>query len=392
MSNILLLTGIVFALSFLLSVKFNRRRTEDSTHPVWSLILIQLCGSNLGRLQPVPQYRLYFSAIDFTEFNPNETISGSDVEVIPDFCILLHRAVLLRKGPLRPLLANIQSTYLPSRAINITSSFIPLLVELKRPVSRNCNNINEFMSGLGTMMKSAQSQAEGQAHCLFSIPNYHRQMHVVLIAAVGEWWSFWFIPRSNFGGKTFNGKKYVFDVNDRLEEEERNNPLEEDKAKLMDPDLIHEMRNFIAHAGETPAQIKDRHDAERDARQRRRAEKNMVRQHNEDQFQEFIDEIQEIQNEPGIYHDLAINEYSQRRSACDREWDVLWNYRAEFMESEPQGKAGELKDRGNWSGVMRLGSKTSEHYLDQIQNYLDQIQNYLNRFTNHNLEEDDISQ
>lgn len=107
-------------------------------------------------------------------------------------------------------------------------------------------------------------------------------MHVVLLAAVGEWWSFRFVPRSNFGGKTFNGNKYVFDVNDRLKEEERNNPLEEDEAKLMDPDLIHEMRNLIAHAGETPAQIKDRHDAERDARQRRRAQRNMVRQHNED--------------------------------------------------------------------------------------------------------------
>ncbi|KAJ4498492.1 hypothetical protein C8R41DRAFT_864685 [Lentinula lateritia] len=349
MNDILLLTGIVFALSFLLSVKFNRRRTEDSTHPVWSLILIQLCGSNLGRLQPVPQYRLYFSAVDFTDLDPNETISGSDVEVIPDFCILLHRAVLVRVvGPLRPLLANIQSTYLPSRAIKITSTFIPLLVELKRPVSRHCRDIDEFMSGLGTMMNSAQSQAEGQAHCLFSIPNYHRQMHVVLLAAVGEWWSFRFVPRSNFGGKTFNGNKYVFDVNDRLKEEERNNPLEEDEAKLMDPDLIHEMRNLIAHAGETPAQIKDRHDAERDARQRRRAQRNM------------------------------------RRSACDADWKLRWKFQREFMESE-LGSRVALEDRADWSGVMRLGSKTSEYYLFQIRNYL-------NQFARDNVEEDDISQ
>ncbi|KAF8830900.1 hypothetical protein HHX47_DHR1000232 [Lentinula edodes] len=346
MNDILLLTGIVFALSFLLSVKFNRRRTEDSTHPVWSLILIQLCGSNLGRLQPVPQYRLYFSAVDFTDLDPNETISGSDVEVIPDFCILLHRAVLVRvEGPLRSLLANIQSTYLPSRAIKITSTFIPLLVELKRPVSRNCRDIDEFMSGLGTMMKSAQSQAEGQ---------------------------------------TFNGNKYVFDVNDRLEEEERNNPLEEDEPKLMDPDLIHEMRNLIAHAGETPAQIKDRHDAERDARQRRRAQRNMIRQHNEDQLQEFIDKTQEIQNEPGIYPDLAINEYSQRRSACDADWKLRWKFQREFMESE-LGSRVALEDRADWSGVMRLGSKTSEYYLFQIRNYL-------NQFARDNVEEDDISQ
>ncbi|KAJ3873297.1 hypothetical protein F5051DRAFT_477552 [Lentinula edodes] len=384
MNDILLLTGIAFALSFILSVKFNRRRTEDSTHPVWSLILIQLCGSNLGRLQPVPQYRLYFSAIDFNNFDPNQTIPGGDVEVIPDFCILLHRAVLVQKGPLRPLLAEIQSTYLPFRAIRITSTFIPLLVELKRPVSRHCRNIDDFMSGLGTMMKSAQSQAEGQAHCLFSIPNYHRQMHVVLIAAVGEWWSFRFVPRSKFGGRTFDGKKYVSNANACLEGEQRDNPVEEDAARLMDPNLIHEMQNFIAHAGETPAQIKHRHNAERDARQRRRAERNTVRQHNEDRLQEFIDKIQEIENEPGIYADPAINEYSQRRSACDAEWKVQWKFRSQFMESAKLGYQVALKDHADWSGVMRLGSNTSEHYLDQIRNYL-------NQFTNHNLEEDDIS-
>ncbi|KAJ3884858.1 hypothetical protein GG344DRAFT_83422 [Lentinula edodes] len=384
MNDILLLTGIAFALSFILSVKFNRRRTEDSTHPVWSLILIQLCGSNLGRLQPVPQYRLYFSAIDFNNFDPNQTIPGGDVEVIPDFCILLHCAVLIQKGALRPLLAKIQSTYLPFRAIKITSVFIPLLVELKRPVSRNCRrSIDEFMSGLGTMMKSAQSQAAGQAHCLFSIPNYHRQMHVVLIAAVGEWWSFWVVPRSRFGGKTFNGKKYVSYVNDRLEGEQRNNPIEEDSAKLMSPNQTQEMEDFIAHVGETPAQIKNRHDAERDARQRQRAERNMIRQHNEDQLQKSIDKNQEIQHEPGAFPDLAINEYSQRRSACDEEWKVTWEFRREFMESD-LGYQVALEDRADWSGVMRLGSKTSAHYLDQIRNYL-------NRFTNHNLEEEDIS-
>ncbi|KAH7874965.1 uncharacterized protein C8R40DRAFT_1106418, partial [Lentinula edodes] len=228
------------------------------------------------------------------------------------------------------------------------------------------------MSGLGTMMKSAQSQAEGQAHCLFSIPNYHRQMHVVLIAAVGEWWSFRFVPRSIFGGKTFDGKKYVSHVNAQLEGEERNNPIEEDAARLMDPNLIQDMKNFMAHAGETPAQIKDRHDAERDARQKRRAERNMIRQHNEDQLQKFIDKIQEKQHEPGAIPDRTINEYSRRRSACDEEWNFSWSFRNEFMESE-SGYQVALEDRADWSGVMRLGSETSKYYLDQIQNYLNQI-------------------
>lgn len=54
------------------------------------------------------------------------------------------------------------------------------------------------------------------------------------------------------------------------------------------------------------------------------------------------------------------------------------------MESE-LGSRVALEDRADWSGVMRLGSKTSEYYLFQIRNYL-------NQFARDNVEEDDISQ
>lgn len=172
MNDSILFAGILFALSFILSVRLNRRRTEDSTHPLWSLLLIQLCGSDIGRLQPTPQYRLYYSEEDITNLDPNKTISGCDVEVIPDFCILLHCAARDQQGTLKSILANTMPIRLPShsRAIEITSSFVPLLVELKRPVSRNCMHIDQFMSGLGTMMNSAQFQAMDQVCPLCPIP------------------------------------------------------------------------------------------------------------------------------------------------------------------------------------------------------------------------------
>ncbi|KAJ3913634.1 hypothetical protein F5877DRAFT_71395 [Lentinula edodes] len=80
--NILLDIGICLSLAFVASVRFNRRRTEDSTHPTWSLIMVHLCGTQLGRLQPIPQYRLYYSEADLLNLDqdPDKTLPGCDVE------------------------------------------------------------------------------------------------------------------------------------------------------------------------------------------------------------------------------------------------------------------------------------------------------------------------
>ncbi|KAJ3796911.1 hypothetical protein GGU11DRAFT_786727, partial [Lentinula aff. detonsa] len=170
-------TGILFSLAFILSFRFNRRRTEDSTHPLWSLILYKLCGANLGRLLPTPQFRLYISP---ESSNPNETLSGAVLEVIPDFCILLYRAHPVKPKTLAQILQQITSSFLPSpHTVQISSLSIPLLVELK-----------------------------SQALCLFSIPKHHDQDEVYLIAAVGEWWSFRLVSRSDFKGKIFQNRLY----------------------------------------------------------------------------------------------------------------------------------------------------------------------------------------
>ncbi|KAJ3926251.1 MAG: hypothetical protein NXY57DRAFT_1114365 [Lentinula lateritia] len=377
MNDSILFTGILFALSFILSVRLNRRRTEDSTHPLWSLILIQLCGSDIGRLQPTPQYRLYYSEEDITDLDPNKTISGCDVEVIPDFCILLHCAARDQQGTLKSILANTMPIKLPShsRAIEITSSFVPLLVELKRPVSRNCMHIDQFMSGLGTMMNSAQFQAMDQANCLFSIPNFRRQQEVVLIAAVGEWWSFRFVPRSGFVD-TFDGEAYVLDRAEYLKKEQRNNPeAEEYKTKLMDPADIQGMEHYdVQAAQETAQQTKARHDQERNERQRRRVAQRTILHQDALNLQHFVDETQAKLD--GIYGNNDINNYSRLRSACDKDWQDVWHLgKVDFMEPEVKEKSMlALNHRAEqWSGVMRLGSQTSDSYLNQIQEYFRQF-------------------
>ncbi|KAJ4002002.1 hypothetical protein F5050DRAFT_1721117 [Lentinula boryana] len=130
-----LLTGILFSLAFILSF-----RTQDSTHPLWSLILYELCGTNLGRLLPttplnfreryisgtVVQFRLYISP---ESSDPNETLSGAVVEVIPDFCILLYSSQPVKpKTFLVQILQQITTSFLPSpHTVRISSLSIPLL-------------------------------------------------------------------------------------------------------------------------------------------------------------------------------------------------------------------------------------------------------------------------
>ncbi|KAJ3792073.1 hypothetical protein GGU11DRAFT_803610, partial [Lentinula aff. detonsa] len=178
MSITFLRTGILFSLAFILSFRFNHRRTEDSTHPLWSLILYKLCGTNLGRLLPTPQFQLYISP---KISDPNKTLSGAVLEVIPDFCILLYSAQPVKPQMfLAQILQQIMTSFLPSpHTVRISSLSIPLLVELK-----------------------------SQALCLFSISSYHRQRKVIIIAGVGEWWSFRQVSRSDFKGKIFQDRQY----------------------------------------------------------------------------------------------------------------------------------------------------------------------------------------
>ncbi|KAJ3720721.1 hypothetical protein DFJ43DRAFT_1125038 [Lentinula guzmanii] len=252
--SITFLTGILFSLAFILSFRFNRRRTEDSTHPLWSLILYKLCGTNLGLLLPTPQFRLYIS---HQSSDPNETMSGAVVEVIPDFCVLLYNAQPVQpKAFLAQILQQITTSSLPSpHTVQISSLSIPLLVKLKRPISRNCIDLKEFMSQL----TSAMLNARDQALCLFSIPNYHCQEQVMVIATVGEWWSFRLLSRSEFDGKIFEGNRYLELIKGQGNDKEKN-----ENTHLMGSSQTGDMEKYQAQMKEeTLEETRVRHTRER---------------------------------------------------------------------------------------------------------------------------------
>ncbi|KAJ3858322.1 hypothetical protein EV359DRAFT_69103 [Lentinula novae-zelandiae] len=371
--NILLDIGICLSLAFVASVRFNRRRTEDSTHPTWSLIMVHLCGTQLGRLQPIPQYRLYYAEADLLNLNqdPDKTLPGCDVEVIPDYCILLHRAVFMpdvRLGAgrtLRNLLNSVGPLNLPYHSIRISTSFIPVLVELKRPVSRNCVDIQQFMSELVVFVVNAREQVERQASCLFSMPNFYRQSYVVAIAAVGEWWCLRVFWRSDFDE--------VFDAGDYLDNigvgEQREAGIDGDRMtdledlNLVQPDQIDEMRRILVPLEESTQERQERQKRERKARWQKRQESKDARIQGYQDWRAFVDKTQSVMTG---YSEQDMNQYLRLFSIWDHTWANWWATE-DFVESgDPKGYQ-DLRQLKGWSKVMRLGSQASSYWLDQVQ-------------------------
>ncbi|KAJ4465957.1 hypothetical protein C8J55DRAFT_493222 [Lentinula edodes] len=141
--------------------------------------------------------------------------------------------------------------------------------------------------------------------------------------------------------------------------------MEVHTTKLMDPSQTEEMENYDDQE-ETPEQGKARHDVERDNRQRLRAERKNVLRAVELELQLLIDITEE--ETPGVHAKERINHYSRLQSACDSDWNFIWGERGDFVEQE-------LEARVDWSGLMQLGSTTSEDYLNQIQKYLARYRN-----------------
>jgi hypothetical protein len=193
--------AILLATAYMYSTSFNQRLTEDCCHPLWNLIVFLLCGGHLGKLQPTAQLRLWRTKNPSHSKvpDPNASIATlharrkAIIEVVPDFAILYQRIHPPNSGSgSQPnFLGTFTFDSLPSwTSLVVGQTFVPLLVELKRPVTRHASNIKQFGYGLLRYMILAQGQAIRQARCLFSSALYKGQDTVILIAACGHYWSF----------------------------------------------------------------------------------------------------------------------------------------------------------------------------------------------------------
>lgn len=266
------------AIAFLYS-QYNTRSTEHMTHPLWNLILFRLCEKHItqGRLIPTPQYRIWVTKTEASEYENNDVtvgeqgaageavnfldgLEGNDdseeeeevdkydrscatisqspkniMEVIADYVVLVPQVRLQVKTGItwlddNPSLANIKTRMLgclndPAHfleqisfifptwtTVRACKVYMPLLLELKRPVSRNPSTIDDHTSQINARLSDAMSQVEEQALCLFKSGKFSHQRWAFLVAATGDFWTFRVIVRGKAEGGAkpeFSKKKYA---------------------------------------------------------------------------------------------------------------------------------------------------------------------------------------
>ncbi|KAF5379634.1 hypothetical protein D9757_009204 [Collybiopsis confluens] len=381
-----ILIGTVFAIAFMLSMRFNPRRTDDTSHALWVLVLHDLCGRHFGRLVPTPQYRIYWSVRDslhFQDQDPDVTMPDSEIlEVIPDFAILLFRGVL-SSTTVRKTFMEVLSKFRPTsyfhNNLRVTACFIPLLVELKRPVSRHCSDIDQFMDGLSKLMGNARMQVQSQvympssssvnhnsdtystkAECLFSTPKFYRQSEVIVIAAVGDWWCFRVSKRSHFivgdGFKFFN---YPEEVEIEWEKEEVSD-------QLLAPAETQQMQLVMKNEESKQDRIK-RLNKERDERANQRQKRKEKQQ---EVYQEWCDFIGSLGNDTS-FTVRQMNKYSRLRWNWDDEWRLRVPQQDNFIQPDlPRDRINLHDYHDRPSGLMKLGSGRSRRHLDCIRMFL----------------------
>lgn len=74
-------------------------------------------------------------------------------------------------------------------------------------------------------------------HCLFSIYHFHRQNSIIIVAAVGDWWSVRVVNRSDFQN-TFSRDQHLTADRDADSEDSEDfdlvNPQDTEKMKEME--------------------------------------------------------------------------------------------------------------------------------------------------------------
>ncbi|PPR08149.1 hypothetical protein CVT24_012450 [Panaeolus cyanescens] len=267
------LTVVTLCLVFF-SFEYNRRRTEDSIHVLWNKVLYDLCPKSRGwYFFPAPQVRVYASLLDTaaacrttssTNLEPLPSISTAGQqqteeiitmpgkvgkEVILDFCLLFP----IPEGRRRS--SNITDRFCKyvfgwdvtsyknadqkqkTNALDIIKDLklkqmtIPLIAELKKPISRHPPDIMAYCEYLSNHIDKAQHQLLEQARCIFSLSRFRSQKEIMLIAASGEWWTFRLATRTQYPfSKIFSLNEY--NDKDKLDEQSQDLYKEE---KLFEP-------------------------------------------------------------------------------------------------------------------------------------------------------------
>ncbi|SJL12269.1 uncharacterized protein ARMOST_15692 [Armillaria ostoyae] len=182
---------IILGAQFAHSRLHNSRRLENHIYGFRNIVLDCLTSDRTDFLV-IPQFIIYYvkrlspDARRKLDASCSTNAESQTKAVAPDFSVLYlpHKHGLSDPSKLSSL------SLLEWATVHIPESFVPIMEEDKRPVTRHALSLHDFREVLDQEFHKAKRQAEQQAFTLFKDPRRKRQTEVILKAVCGMWWMF----------------------------------------------------------------------------------------------------------------------------------------------------------------------------------------------------------
>jgi hypothetical protein len=184
----------MLALAYAYSRRWNPRRLEYHFYGIWNRVFSHLTDDQ-ETLIIIPQSLIYYvdSPRNIADISIGTFAEPDANDIVPDFAVA-HVHYSWRQRVHTP--DDLASLVLWDAMI-VQYVGIPILVEVKRPPSRNLKGV-DFQAALSSYLNDAIADLERQASHLFADHTRASQKSVILIGCSGEWWRWRVATRDDF--------------------------------------------------------------------------------------------------------------------------------------------------------------------------------------------------
>ena len=385
MDPLLYFIATLLSLALIRSMIYNSRRLETIGYALSILFLQQLIDGDEDIFLICPQFPLYVSPKD-KEPNPDVTMPDPGAKGVYVDQVLLFPRASQTKGNLKLSQAFRHAHNLRNlnfyHSLHISTLEVPLLEEKKRAPTRHPLDLEDHVRSIRSALLDAQVQVATQAKILFSSPRFATQDLVVLVASSGEYYRLAVLSRGHHVLSTIPTSFDIFALVTNQEEALDDDVVEDLKSQLVlsarTPNERERQRLFSQQQAEKEETLKqnDARQARASARSKRQAEllteQGLVRK---------LSQIVINAGEPGpSFSDDWIEAYH----GISRSIHVLPFQRyPTFFEPDPKSHETlttleKIRNPKNdreiiFTGVIRIGSQTSEKFFQMIRVYLSRL-------------------
>ena len=382
----------ILSLAVIKSMLYNSRRLETIGYALSIAFLQQLIRDNGDVLLICSQFPLYVSPKD-NEPSPDRTLPDREARgVYVDHALLLPCPQTNGGGSkLVEIFTRAYKMNDPNlhHTLYISSLQVPLLEEKKRAPTRHPRDLEDHVWSILNALNDAQSQVTTQAKILFSSPRFATQDLVILIASSGEYYRLAVLQR---GHPVLQKLPTSDEVTELLSTPSEQSDLK-DVAKGLVAELVKSAHTPAAQEKQRLQEMEKAQKDETERKKRARAARLEARRERRDQLgvmddlerglSKIIDAAGDPNPDGSLYTDELIEAFYGAFTKHPSNQSLQSQRHATFFEPEPSRDEtvitlSNLRDTADkrkviFTGVIRLGSQTSNKFLEIVQNHLSRL-------------------